>query len=79
MSQKESQKCAHTGGFWAAGPASRARITGISLPVPGELDHATGPEEATIDNPKGPTGPRSDSAKVECQYCGLLEGAAEEW
>jgi len=51
----------------------------VHSPVPGELDHATGPAEATIDNPKGHTGPRPDSAKAGCQYCGTLEGAAEEW
>jgi hypothetical protein len=45
--------------------------------VPGELDHATGLAEATIENPKGQTSPRPDSAKAECQYCGSLEGAAE--
>ena len=38
--------------------------------MPGELDHATGLAEATIENPKGPTSPRSDPVKAECQFCG---------
>jgi hypothetical protein len=55
------------------------RGPGVHCSVPGELDHATGPAEATIDNPKGHTGPRPDPVKAGCQYCGTLEGAAEEW
>jgi hypothetical protein len=60
-------------------PACLARLDcpGIHSPLPGELDHATGLVEATIENPKGQTSPRPDSAKAECQYCGSLEGAAE--
>src|SRR5579864_2646582 len=69
-----SKKTAHNGVFWAAGAPSAGFGADISLLLPGELDHATGPEEATIDNPKGQTGPRSDSTKVECQYCGCWKG-----
>src|SRR5438105_15022817 len=66
---------------WIVWPAYLAslRCPGVHCSVPGELDHATGPAEATLDNPKGHTGPRPDSVKAGCQYCGTLEGAAEEW
>src|SRR5437868_6732747 len=67
-------KTAHTDLFWAAGSVVMAPEDGVPYGVPGELDHATGPEEATVQNPKGPTGPRPDSMKVECQYCGCWKG-----
>src|SRR5579859_5792991 len=40
---------------WIGRPAYLAglRRPGVHCSLPGELDHATGPAEATIDNPKG--------------------------
>src|SRR5690242_5861854 len=68
------RKCAHTGGIWAAGSSGAGFESDVLLSLPGELDHATGPVETTIDNPKGPTGPRPDSVKAECQHCGRWKG-----
>jgi hypothetical protein len=68
-------KTAHTGPHWAAGVPSERYAAGIGLCLPGELDHATGPVATTDDdNPKGQTGPRPDSVKAECQYCGRWKG-----
>ena len=46
----------------------------VHYAVPGELDHATGLAEATIENPKGPTSPRPDPVKAGCQFCGRWKG-----